>query len=228
MIRSLQSTCLALLFAMLGGCATIDFDSPKTETTAFKDTQDTDLGRALAGLAEAHPGQAGFYPIIDGVDALTIRLLMAGRTERSIDAQYYLITGDIVGYLFIGSLLEAADRGVRVRLLLDDIQTKGYDEGMAALDSHPNFEVRIFNPFARRSARFLDAITNFGRINRRMHNKSFTVDNQMTLVGGRNIGDEYFNASQGEKFGVNSYPFTSVCPECRARGIGRFALLRSP
>jgi putative cardiolipin synthase len=186
---------------LLGSCATIDFDRPKTTTTAFNDTQDTYFGQALAGLADAHPGQAGFYPLVDPVDSLAVRLLMAARAERSIDAQYYLITGDIVGYLFLGSLLEAADRGVRVRLLLDDILTKGYDEGIAALDSHPNFEIRIFNPFARRSARFLDAITSFSRINRRMHNKSFTVDNQMTLVGGRNIGDEYFGAREDAKFG---------------------------
>ena len=192
---------LLVVVAMLGGCATVDFDHPKTITSAFNDTGDTSLGQSLAGLAEAHPGQAGFYPVIDSIDALAIRLLMAKRAERSIDAQYYLITGDIVGNLFIGALLEAADRGVRVRLLVDDIFTKGYDAVMAALDSHPNIEIRIFNPFARRSARVLDAITSFGRINRRMHNKSFTVDNQMTLVGGRNIGDEYFAARQDKKFG---------------------------
>jgi putative cardiolipin synthase len=191
---------LLAAFAMLGGCATIDFDRPKTTTAAFNDTDDTYLGRGLAGLAEAHPGQAGFYPVIDSIDALAIRLLMAKRAERSLDAQYYLIKNDIVGMLFIGALLEAADRGVRVRLLVDDIFTNGYDRGMAALDSHPNFEIRIFNPFARRSARVLDAITSFGRINRRMHNKSFTVDNQVTLIGGRNIADEYFAAREDAKF----------------------------
>lgn len=191
---------LLVAFAMLGGCATIDFDRPKTTTAAFNDTDDTYLGRSIAGLAEAHPGQAGFYPVTDSIDALAIRLLMAKRAERSIDAQYYLIKRDVVGMLFIGALLEAADRGVRVRLLVDDIFTSGYDAGMAALDSHPNFEIRVFNPFARRSARVLDAITSFGRINRRMHNKSFTVDNQVTLIGGRNIADEYFAARQDAKF----------------------------
>jgi cardiolipin synthase C len=191
---------LLAAFAMLGGCATIDFDRPKTATAAFNDTDDTYLGRSTAGLSEAHPGQAGFYPVIDSIDALAVRLLMAKRAERSIDAQYYLIKSDIVGMLFIGALLEAADRGVRVRLLVDDIFTSGYDKGMAALDSHPNFEIRVFNPFARRSARVLDAITSFGRINRRMHNKSFTVDNQVTLIGGRNIADEYFAARQDAKF----------------------------
>jgi putative cardiolipin synthase len=112
---------LLAAFAMLSGCTTIDFDRPKTTTAAFNDTGDTYLGRSIAGLAEAHPGQAGFYPVIDSIYALAIRLLMAKRAERSIDAQYYLIKDDIVGMLFIGALLEAADRGVRVRLLVDDI-----------------------------------------------------------------------------------------------------------
>jgi putative cardiolipin synthase len=102
--------------------------------------------------------------------------------------------------VFIGSLLEAADRGVRVRLLLDDIQTAGYDAGMAALDSHPNFEVRIFNPFAVRGARGAN-FTDFGRVNRRMHNKSFTADNQITIVGGRNIAAEYFAFRDDVNFG---------------------------
>ncbi|MCH8278877.1 MAG: phospholipase D family protein, partial [Proteobacteria bacterium] len=119
---------------------------------------------------------------------------------RSIDAQYYLIKNDITGNAFIHALLQAADRGVRVRLLVDDMFTGGYDAGMAGLDSHPNFEIRIFNPFARRSARFMDGLTSFSRINRRMHNKSFTIDNQITIIGGRNIADEYFGAREDAKF----------------------------
>ncbi|MDX2419207.1 MAG: phospholipase D-like domain-containing protein [Xanthomonadales bacterium] len=192
---------LFVAFAVLSGCTTIDFDQPKKITTVFNDTDGTYFGESLEGLAEAHPGKAGFYPVVDSIAGLSIRLLMAKRAERSIDAQYYLIKGDIVGNLFIGALLEAADRGVRVRLLVDDIFTGGYDKIMAALDSHPNFEIRVFNPFANRSARVLEAITSFSRINRRMHNKSLTVDNQMTLVGGRNIADEYFAARQDAKFG---------------------------
>jgi len=192
---------IAVLF-VLGGCASIDFDRPKSESTALlaKQTADTHLGRMLEGLADAHPGQSGFHPVADGIDALSIRLLMAERAERSIDTQYYLITDDLVGHLFIESLLRAANRGVRVRLLLDDIQTKGYDAGMAALNSHSNFEVRIYNPFARRSARIADGLTDFARVNRRMHNKSFTVDNQMTVIGGRNIADEYFAARTDVNF----------------------------
>ncbi|MFL2547511.1 MAG: phospholipase D family protein [Candidatus Rariloculaceae bacterium] len=138
-----------------------------------------------------HPGESGFLLLGDGIEALATRLLMAERAELTLDAQYYLITCDDIGYIFIGAMLAAADRGVRVRLLLDDILTVGYDAGMAALDSHPNFEVRIFNPFGVRSARAAK-FTDFGRINPRMHNKSITADNQVTVIGGRNIAAEYF------------------------------------
>jgi putative cardiolipin synthase len=200
MSTSLRHIFLATALAFLCGCASVDFDMPKTVSTAPTDTADTYLGKQLVGIADEHPDQSGFYPLSDGIDALSVRLLMAERAERSIDAQYYLIKMDIVGSAFIHALLRAADRGVHVRLLLDDIFTGGYDAGMAGLASHPNFEIRIFNPFARRSARFMDGITSFSRINRRMHNKSFTVDNQVTLIGGRNIADEYFGARVDAKF----------------------------
>ena len=192
-----------MLLAGLSACATVDFDYPKSERTVLQDTDDTFLGKNIARFRDAHPGEAGFYLLIDGIEALAARLLMAKRAERSIDAQYYLITNDVIGYAFIDALLQAADRGVRVRLLLDDIQTKGYDAGMAALDSHPNFEVRIFNPFGARGARNVGSITDFSRVNRRMHNKSFTIDNQITLVGGRNIAAEYFAARGDVNFGDN-------------------------
>jgi len=195
---------LLLTIALLGlqACASVDFDYPKEESYAPTDTSQTTLGKNLGDVAAAHnEGEAGFYPMNDAIDALAIRLVMADAAEVSIDAQYYLLTADPVGYAFIDALLAAADRGVRVRLLLDDILTSGYDAGMAALDSHPNFEVRIFNPFANRKLRAVDGITSFSRVNRRMHNKSFTVDNQITLIGGRNIAAEYFGGREDSRFG---------------------------
>ncbi len=192
---------LILAVASLAGCASVNFDYPKTESHAYQDTGDTHLGKRADPLVAAHPAdQSGFFTLTDGIDALSARLLLAERAERSIDAQYYLIKKGITGSAFIYALLRAADRGVRVRLLIDDVFTGGYDSGMAGLNSHPNFEIRVWNPFARRSARFMDGITSFRRINRRMHNKSFTVDNQVTLIGGRNISDEYFGAKRDEKF----------------------------
>ena len=201
MLRLLHRTILLLVASLLSACASVNFDYPKPPSSALLDTDDTYLGQELAGLPEQRPGEAGFYPLSDGIDALASRLLLAERAERSIDVQYYLIKSDITSNAFIRALLRAADRGVRIRLLLDDVFTGGYDAGMAALDSHPNFEIRIFNPFAHRSARFADGITGFSRINRRMHNKSFTVDNQVTIIGGRNIADEYFAARADLNFG---------------------------
>lgn len=194
---------VAALLAVLSGCASIDFDYPRVESTAVIDTGDTYLGARVGRLSAAHAdGVSGFYPLGDGIDALSARLLLAKQAERTIDTQYYLLKTDSSGTAFIDALLAAADRGVRVRLLLDDVFTKGYDPGMAALDSHPNFEIRIFNPFNRGAAgKAWSGLTNLGRVNRRMHTKTFTVDNQVTIIGGRNIADEYFGARKDAKFG---------------------------
>ena len=203
MAKSARSHLLIGLVALLAGCASIDFDYPRAESTAFVDTGDTYLGSKSSELFVSKADtESGFYPLEDGIDALTARLLLAERAERSIDTQYYLIKTDTASTAFIDALLRAADRGVRVRLLIDDVFTKGYDAGMAALDSHPNFEIRIFNPFNRGPAgKAWSGLTNLGRVNRRMHTKTFTVDNQVTIVGGRNIGDEYFGAREDAKFG---------------------------
>ena len=202
MKRALRLTLIVLLFSA-AGCATIDYDYPRQESRYLPDTSDTYFGNLIEPAVAMHPpDHSGFYPMNDGVDALTARLLLAEKAEKSIDVQYYLIKNDIVGRVFVYTLLKAADRGVRVRLLVDDMFTSGYDAGLAALNSHPNFEIRIFNPFHRGAAgRAQSALTGFGRINRRMHNKSFTVDNQITIIGGRNIADEYFGAREDAKFG---------------------------
>ena len=148
--RDLGIRPMEMLLLGLGGCASIDFDYPRSESYALTDTDDTYLGREISDAGfDYPPDQSGFHPLQDGVDALAARLLLAARAEKSIDVQYYLIKNDIVGRAFILALLEAADRGVRVRLLLDDMFTKGYDVGMAALYSHPNFDIRIYNPFKR-------------------------------------------------------------------------------
>ena len=202
MKRALHVTLIVLLISA-AGCATIDYDYPRQEAYFLPDTSDTYFGELIEpAVAQQTPDHSGFYPMNDGIDALTARLLLAEKAEKSIDVQYYLIKNDIVGRIFIYSLLQAADRGVRVRLLVDDMFTSGYDVGLAALHSHPNFEIRIFNPFHRGAAgRAQSALTGFGRINRRMHNKSFTADNQITIIGGRNIADEYFGVREDAKFG---------------------------
>ncbi|HEX6018607.1 MAG TPA: phospholipase D family protein [Burkholderiaceae bacterium] len=184
----------------LAGCAGLPTQVQRSPSSAFTDTGDTALARALAPEVRAHPRQTGVYALASGREAFAARVALALAAQRSIDAQYYIWHDDITGAMLFRALWEAAERGVRVRLLLDDNNTKGLDATLAMLDAHPNIEVRLFNPFANRSARLLDFATEFSRLNRRMHNKSFTVDNQATIVGGRNIGDEYFGASDAMEF----------------------------
>ena len=165
------------------------------------DTTDTRLGRAVAARSLASPGLSGFHPIGKGEDAFVARLALARAAERTLDIQYYIFHADRTGIALIGELLMAADRGVRVRLLLDDIHASGRDDALAAIDTHPNVEVRLFNPFANRAARWIDLVTDFRRVNRRMHNKSMTADSQASIVGGRNVGDPYFAAGSDLEFG---------------------------
>jgi putative cardiolipin synthase len=120
--------------------------------------------------------------------------------ERSIDLQYYEFHQDTVGRLMINELLVAADRGVRVRMLIDDMYGSNADDVWLALDAHPNIEVRLFNPFSRTIPKGIQWATRFKDLNHRMHSKSFTVDNQVTILGGRNIGDVYFEADPNVAF----------------------------
>ena len=178
----------------LAGCAGLPAVADRPPSSAYVDTGGTRIGRAVAGAVAAHPGKTGVLPLLSGREAFAARMVIAHAAERSLDVQYYIWHADTTGNLIFEALWQAAERGVRVRLLLDDQNTRGLDPTLAALDSHPNIEVRLFNPFASRSFRIGDYTTSFARLNRRMHNKSFTADNQVAIVGGRNIGDEYFEA----------------------------------
>ena len=185
------------LAALIAGCASLPPLEGRTETTALADTAGTRIGRAVAPDVAANPGKTGIRPLPEGNAAFAARALIAAAADKSIDAQYYIWHGDQVGYLLFEALWQAAERGVRVRLLLDDLNTGGLDPTIAALDAHPNIEVRLYNPLVQRGARLLNFLTDFTRVNRRMHNKSFTVDNQVSIVGGRNIANEYFGAGGG-------------------------------
>ena len=178
----------------LGACASLPENTDRPESHAYDDTRETALGRSFDRRSQGHTGESAFYLLGNGLDAFVARAGLADIAERSIDTQYYMIHNDVVGSLFIDQLYKAAERGVRVRLLVDDIDQGGRDIGAAILDAHPNIEVRIFNPFGRNIGRTIQFVTGFGKQTRRAHNKSFTVDNQATILGGRNIGDEYFNA----------------------------------
>ena len=183
------------------GCAGLPADVPRTPSTTIDARTDTPLGRAVGPLAAARPGLTGVVPLADGHEAFAARVLLARAAERAIDVQVYIWHGDATGWAMFDEMRRAAERGVRVRLLIDDNNTRGLDAVLAMLDAHPNVELRLFNPFAQRGAgRLLGYATDFSRLNRRMHNKSFTVDARATIVGGRNIGDEYFAAGQDTSF----------------------------
>jgi len=187
---------LLLMIGVLSGCSLPSLDGRSvSQALSGEEARSTFLGRALAPQVQAHPGLSGLYFLADAHDAYAARVLLARAAERTLDVQSYIWCGDINGTLLMYELLAAADRGVRVRLLLDDNGTSGLDPQLAALHSHPNVEVRLFNPFVVRSPKVLGYFTDFKRANRRMHNKSFTADNQATIIGGRNVGDEYFGAS---------------------------------
>ncbi|MBK7249625.1 MAG: phospholipase D family protein [Gammaproteobacteria bacterium] len=155
---------------------------------------DTRLGQALAPLLQAHPSRSGVVALRDGSAAFAARALLADAAQRTLDVQYYIWHADTSGTLLLDALRRAAARGVRVRILLDDHNTSGLDGTLTAFTALANVEVRLFNPFRMRDWRVLGFMTDFSRLNRRMHNKSFTVDDCVTIVGGRNVGDEYFGA----------------------------------
>jgi putative cardiolipin synthase len=145
-------------------------------------------------------GASAYVLVDDGLDALAVRVALIRAAQRSIDWQSYIWANDTTGLLLMRELLRAADRGVSVRLLLDDNNTVGLDPLLSLLDAHPSLAVRLFNPFPSRAMRALDWMSNFGRLNRRMHNKLLVADGQVALLGGRNVGDVYFRASEEVHF----------------------------
>jgi len=199
---SLRLLMIGLLLGLMTGCGTLPPLDGRTVSTALPaaEAQATPLGKAISPQSARHPGKSGIYLLSDAREAFVARVQMVEAAERTLDVQYYIWRPDVAGNQLFAALLHAADRGVRVRLLLDDNNTAGLDEMLAALDAHPLIEVRLFNPLAIRNPRALGYVGNLSRMNRRMHNKSLTADNAVTIVGGRNIGDEYFGESDGPLF----------------------------
>jgi len=204
---------LVLAALLFGGCASLPADTGKVSTFAVENTADARLGREIAPLVATHPGESGFYVLDDGLSAFAARFELISEAQITLDLQYYIWHDDLTGKALHNRLLAAADRGVRVRLLLDDLDTAGKDEMLRVIDAHPNIEVRLFNPFANRSNRFVDFVTDMQRINHRMHNKALIADNQATIFGGRNIGDEYFDAA--EEVGFSDLDVLAVGPVVR-------------
>ncbi len=199
--RALLALGLATLLA--SGCASLPEGLAGPPSKAMGASGDTTLGRiAIAALPD--PDLSGFRLMPGGDNALSTRLELARRAERTLDVQYYHIESDETGRYFLRTLRDAAWRGVRVRLLMDDLYTSGEDALLLGLAATPNVELRLFNPFpAGRSSlgkRFAASLFNFDRVQRRMHNKLFIADGAMAVAGGRNIGNQYFTRTAGPNF----------------------------
>ncbi|HEX6882651.1 MAG TPA: phospholipase D family protein [Planctomycetota bacterium] len=193
-----------LALASASGCVYPSRSWRPEESHAWARPEETTLGKHVAEQAAKRPGLSVLYPLPSGLDALAARLVLIERAERAIDFQYYILHDDVTGKLVVARLLAAAERGVRVRVLVDDLGSPDLDAWMPALDVHPDIEVRYFNPLARgplpKLARALDSVGRLRRINHRMHNKLLAVDGIAGVVGGRNVGDEYFDAAEGVNF----------------------------
>ena len=208
-----QGACLFALL-LLAGCATLRTDYAKPETHALAMSADTPSTRYVQEEAAAHAPQSGFRPLVANTNALMSRIALADHAAHSIDLQYYIFKNDPTGRLLAQHLLAAADRGVRVRVLLDDLGIDKEDHLLDSLDAHDNIEVRLFNPFSVRNRSLWSKAGQFllegRRLNRRMHNKSFIVDNALAIVGGRNIGDAYFDA--GDEVHFNDLDVIAIGP----------------
>ncbi|MDG6347347.1 phospholipase D family protein [Luteimonas sp. 8-5] len=157
----------------------------------------TEIDRELAPLLAANPGKTGALLLPDGLDAYAARAMTAQKAGRSLDLQYYIWHDDLTGHLLVREVHAAAERGVRVRILLDDMNAAGRDPQWMALDAHPNIELRLYNPFRNRSGieRGLELVQRVFSVNHRMHNKAWITDGRVAIIGGRNIGEEYFAAA---------------------------------
>lgn len=193
-----------MLPAFLLGCAALPPLSEREPSRYMKIETPTRLDSVLKpsqqGEVSEDSEMSGVYLLNDAHEAFIARAALIESADHALDLQYYIWHNDYSGRLLFNLLHRAAERGVRVRILLDDNNTNGLDNVLLALDSHPNIEVRLFNPFVSRKWRALGYLTDFPRLNRRMHNKSLTADNRATIIGGRNIGDEYFKVGEDTVF----------------------------
>jgi putative cardiolipin synthase len=188
------------LVVLFNGCASLPTDYPRTETTALEDYHSTTIGQRWATQEAEHPGESAFALLRYGRDAFSMRISMIDQAEKTLDLQVYIWQADQTGRILADRLIRAADRGVRVRLLVDDMGLGGTDEGMASMDAHPNIEIRLFNPFANRTFSSLNFLFDLDRVNHRMHNKMMVTDNSFAVIGGRNIGDYYFSVNPDTNF----------------------------
>ncbi|WP_442793077.1 phospholipase D family protein [Psychrobacter sp. PL15] len=176
-------------------------NGPDESRSTVANIDNTDLVAVISEQNDIHPDLSGYHPIVTGANAFASRSILTGMATRNIDVQYYIWHNDQAGQLLLKDLWEAAERGVIVRLLLDDFNNDAkFDQHLLRFSSHPNTAVRIVNPLMHRKFQMLNFVTGLPRINRRMHNKSMIFDKQITIIGGRNIGNEYLSNDQNSQF----------------------------
>lgn len=202
-LPSARATSLVVFFLaglMLAGCAGAQTEIGRQPSYRLAEPEETSLGQTAHSASLAHPNKSGHVVLDFGRRAFNARVALAVSAERTLDAQYYIWNGDLTGKIMAAQVVAAADRGVRVRLLVDDYGIGEKDKQMLALDVHKNIEVRVYNPFNAgfRSGlrKWGNFVLGFARLNRRMHSKTFIADNSIVITGGRNIGDEYFDTSE--------------------------------
>ena len=219
---------IASLTIILYSCGSLPPKTTDTQASAPEQYSDTELSRLFSATVQEHGEESGFLLLRSGEQALRQRLYLADMAEHSIDAQYYIWNSDKSGKLLMQRLLMAAERGVSIRLLLDDFSIGDRTEQLLALNSHPNIQLRVYNPFVIRSgvAKLFNFAFDFERLNRRMHNKTFTVDGTVAITGGRNIGDEYFD--QNEHLNFNDTDLLSVGPVVGQVSEGFYHYWNSP
>jgi putative cardiolipin synthase len=199
-LRGVLAAALALAVLVASGLLFNEHLAPKasgapSHALALQPAQ-TAIDRELAPMLAANPGKTGALLLSDGLDAYAARAMTAQKAGRSLDLQYYIWHDDLTGRLLAREAHAAAGRGVRVRILLDDMNATGLDPQWMALDAHPNIELRLYNPFRNREGfeRGIELVQRVFSVNHRMHNKAWIADGRVAIIGGRNIGEEYFAA----------------------------------
>ncbi|RMX08027.1 phospholipase D family protein [Corticibacter populi] len=198
---------LALIVLAISGVLLADYLTPRAtgepSHTLPIEAGQTPIDRELEPLLARQPeGYSAAIMLTEGLDAFAARAISARQAGRSLDVQYYIWKDDITGHLLLKELWEAAERGVRVRLLFDDINTSGKDGALLAMSQHENIQVRVYNPFRNRDGigRLLEMVQRIWSVNHRMHNKAWIADDRMVVLGGRNVGVEYFDAATTTNF----------------------------
>lgn len=201
-MRVRQPLLALLLFAsFLSGCASVDVQRQPSQALPASDSA---FGRSVQAQAAPHEGRSGFRLLSDSTEAFTARAELIRNAQSSLDLQYYIVQDGISTRMLVEELLKAAHRGVRVRVLLDDTTSDGQDQLIATLAAHSNIQIRVFNPLhlgrSTGVTRTMGRLFNLSQQHRRMHNKLWLADNSMAIVGGRNLGDEYFDAEPNLNF----------------------------